>query len=78
MPRMNTQTKLVFALEHIAHLYDLIERIPNWEKEYRDMTPRQLSKRELELLDGSKIRAHEGMIYGAMYAHWKELIQNEE
>tara|TARA_Y100001970_G_scaffold21931_1_gene25203 strand:+ start:373 stop:501 length:129 start_codon:yes stop_codon:yes gene_type:complete len=42
------------------------------------MTPRQLSKRELELLDGSKIRAHEGMIYGAMYVHWKELIQNEE
>ena len=25
MPRMNTQTKLVFALEHIAHLEDLIK-----------------------------------------------------
>ena len=25
MPRMNDQTKLVFALEHIAHLHDLIE-----------------------------------------------------
>ena len=25
MPRMNTQTKLVFALEHVAHLHDLIE-----------------------------------------------------
>ena len=23
--RMNDQTKLVFALEHIAHLHDLIE-----------------------------------------------------
>ena len=23
--KMNNQTKLVFALEHIAHLYDLIE-----------------------------------------------------
>ena len=23
--KMNTQTKLVFALEHIAHLHDLIE-----------------------------------------------------
>ncbi len=22
---MNTQTKLVFALEHVAHLHDLIE-----------------------------------------------------
>ena len=25
MPRMNDETKLVFALEHIAHLEDLIE-----------------------------------------------------
>ena len=23
--RMNNQTKIVYALEHIAHLYDLIE-----------------------------------------------------
>ena len=23
--RMNDQTKIVYALEHIAHLYDLIE-----------------------------------------------------
>ena len=23
--RMNSQTKLVFALEHVAHLHDLIE-----------------------------------------------------
>ena len=27
MPRMNNETKLVFALEHIAHLEDLIEGI---------------------------------------------------
>ena len=25
MPKMNAETKLVFALEHIAHLEDLIE-----------------------------------------------------
>lgn len=25
MPRMNNETKLVFALEHTAHLSDLIE-----------------------------------------------------
>ena len=25
MPKMNTETKLVFALEHVAHLEDLIE-----------------------------------------------------
>ena len=26
MPRMNDETKLIFALEHIAHLEDYIER----------------------------------------------------
>jgi|TARA_B100001964_G_C14194978_1_gene582889 hypothetical protein len=25
MPRMNDETKLVFALEHVAHLEDLID-----------------------------------------------------
>ena len=25
MPRMNNETKLVFALEHVAHLEDLID-----------------------------------------------------
>ena len=55
-----------------------IKKIPNWENEYKEITTRKLSKRELELLDGSKIRAHEGMVYGSMYAHWKELVQNNE
>jgi len=52
------------------------ERIPNWEKEYKDNPTRKLSKRELELLDGSPIKSHEGMMYGRMYAEWKELIQD--
>ena len=38
MPRMNTQTKLVFALEHIAHLYDLIE-----DNEYQESLTVSLS-----------------------------------
>ena len=54
-----------------------IERIPNWEKEYKDTATRKLSKRELELLDGSPIKSHEGMVYGRMYAEWKELVSNE-
>ena len=54
------------------------KRIPNWEKEYKEIVTRTLSKRELELLDGSKIRSNEGMIYGAMYSDWKKLLQNEE
>ena len=31
MPRMNNETKLVFALEHVAHLEDLIED-NEWEQ----------------------------------------------
>ena len=31
MPRMNNETKLVFALEHVAHLEDLIEG-NEWEQ----------------------------------------------
>ena len=33
--RMNSQTKLVFALEHIAHLHDLIED-NEWEHYLND------------------------------------------
>ena len=44
--------------------------IPTWEKEYLTMNT-QLLKREKELLEGADIGAHEGMIYGRMYADWK-------
>ena len=55
-----------------------IERIPNWEKDYKKIVTKQLSKRQLELLDGSPIKSHEGMIYGEMYANWKQLIGVED
>ena len=44
--------------------------IPTWEKEYLTMNT-QLLKREKELLEGADIGAHEGMMYGRMYADWK-------
>ena len=44
--------------------------IPNWESEYLTMST-QLSKREKELLQGSNIKSHEGMVYGRMYRDWK-------
>ena len=50
---------------------EYIKDIPNWEKEYLTMDV-TLSKREKELLDGSAIKSHEGMMYGRMYADWKE------
>ena len=48
----------------------MIIDLPNWEKEYLTMNT-ELSKRERELLEGAKIGAHEGMVYGQMYADWK-------
>lgn len=35
MPRMNDQTKLMYALEHIEHLHDLIEG-NYWENYLRE------------------------------------------
>ena len=48
----------------------MIADLPNWEKEYLTMNT-QLSKREKELLEGSEIKSHEGMLYGRMYSDWK-------
>ena len=51
---------------------DYIKDIPNWEKSYLDAMKGNLSKQQIELLEGRKIKADEGMIYGAMYADWKK------
>ena len=48
----------------------MILDLPNWEKEYLTMNT-ELSKRERELLEGSEIKSHEGMIYGRLYSDWK-------
>ena len=48
----------------------MIVDLPNWEREYITMNT-ELSKREKELLEGSEIKSHEGMIYGRMYSDWK-------
>jgi hypothetical protein len=42
--KMNTQTKLIFALEHVAHLYDLIE-----DNEWEQYLTGALSTLEYEL-----------------------------
>ena len=48
-----------------------IKNIPNWEKEYLKSMRDNLSKQQIELLEGRDIKAHEGMIYGEMYSDWK-------
>ena len=50
---------------------EYIKEIPNWEKEYLEMARGELSKQQIELLEGRDIKSHEGMIFGGMYADWK-------
>ena len=51
---------------------EYIKEIPNWEKDYLDTMNDNLSKQQIELLNGRYIKADEGMIYGEMYADWKK------
>ena len=51
---------------------EYIKDIPNWEKDYLNTMKNNLSKQQIELLEGRYIKADEGMIYGQMYADWKE------
>lgn len=48
------------------------EQIQNWETEYLSMNVK-LSERQREILKGSELKSNEGMIFGQMYNHWKEL-----
>ena len=50
---------------------EMLKDLPNWEKEYLTMN-KNLTDREKELLKGEPIKSHEGMIFGRMYADWKE------
>jgi len=54
------------------------EEIQNWESEYLAMNTVKLSDRQREILKGSELKSNEGMLFGQMYAHWKEIKQNEQ
>ena len=56
---------------------EYIKDIPNWEKDYLESMKGNLSKQQIELLEGRKIKADEGMIYGAMYSDWKRRAWDE-
>ena len=43
------------------------KEIPNWEKDYLTMN-NELSKRQIEILNGSPLKSHEGMVFGGMYS----------
>ena len=53
------------------------EQIQNWESEYLSMNVK-LSERQREILKGSELKSNEGMLFGQMYANWKEIKLNEE
>ena len=56
---------------------EYIKDIPNWEKDYLESMKGNLSKQQIELLEGRDIKADEGMIYGEMYADWKKRTLDE-
>ena len=53
MPRMNLETKLVFALEHVAHLEDLIEG-----NEWQQYLEQSLSTMKYEFERQLKLEQH--------------------
>ena len=56
---------------------EYIKDVPNWEKDYLESMKGNLSKQQIELLNGRYIKADEGMIYGQMYADWKKRSWDE-
>ena len=56
---------------------EYIKDVPNWEKDYLKSMKDNLSKQQIELLNGRYIKANEGMIYGQMYADWKKRSWDE-
>ena len=56
---------------------EYIKDVPNWEKDYLELMKNNLSKQQIELLNGRYIKADEGMIYGQMYADWKKRSWDE-
>ncbi len=49
-----------------------IPAIKNWEKEYLTEHRKELSKQQIEILEGRELKSHEGMVFGEMYSSWKK------
>ena len=48
-----------------------VKEIANFPKEYKEMNT-NLSKRQIDILDGDELKSNEGMIFGGMYSDWKK------
>lgn len=51
---------------------DIKRHIECFPQEYKAMMKGKLSKQQIEILDGRELKSHEGMVFGQMYADWKE------
>ncbi len=51
---------------------DIAEEIKRFPKEYPTMEGVVLTKRQKEILDGAELKSNEGMVFGQMYADWKQ------
>ena len=50
---------------------NILLSIQNWEKDYLKTNKSKLTDQQVEILEGRELKSHEGMIFGEMYADWK-------
>jgi len=50
---------------------NILLSIQNWESEYLKMNRSKLTDQQVDILEGRELKSHEGMIFGEMYADWK-------
>tara|TARA_Y100001972_G_scaffold118302_1_gene158256 strand:+ start:544 stop:726 length:183 start_codon:yes stop_codon:yes gene_type:complete len=56
---------------------NIAKRIAQFPQEYKELQQGKLSKRQLEILDGADLKSYEGMMFGQMYSHWKQLTNED-
>ena len=50
---------------------NILLSIQNWESEYLNVNRSKLTDQQVDILEGRELKSHEGMIFGEMYADWK-------
>ena len=50
---------------------NILLSIQNWESGYLKVNRSKLTDQQVEILEGRELKSHEGMIFGEMYADWK-------
>ncbi len=49
----------------------IVLSIQNWEEDYLKTNRSKLADQQVDILEGRELKSHEGMIFGEMYADWK-------